>query len=139
VGRVAGVVLLDGQRVGLVNRCQLAAVTLMTIVSVAIAAASFVVNLWIGQRTAVRPRKPVLAFVDDPEHKCWVLPNVGNGPALKVLVAQRGSGARRRALAAYQGNRLPKWAENEIRRYWELRPDEAIAARWSVRSSGFRA
>jgi hypothetical protein len=31
----------------------------------------------------------VLVFVDDREELCWVLRNVGNGPALNVVVAQR--------------------------------------------------
>jgi hypothetical protein len=66
--------------------------TVIAIVSVAIAGTSFVVNFWMGQRAAVRARKPVLVFVDDPERQCWVLHNVGNGPALNVLVAQRQSG-----------------------------------------------
>jgi hypothetical protein len=34
----------------------------------------------------------VLVFVDDPERGCWALHNVGNGPALNVLVAQRRDG-----------------------------------------------
>ena len=70
----------------------MSAATVIAIVSVAIAGTSFVVNFLIGQRAAVRARKPVLVFVDDPEHQCWVLRNVGNGPALNVLVAQRQSG-----------------------------------------------
>lgn len=64
----------------------------ISIVSVAIAALSFVTNFWVGRRAAVRARKPVLVFVDDPEEQCWVLHNVGNGPALNVLVAQRQDG-----------------------------------------------
>jgi hypothetical protein len=66
--------------------------TVIAIVSVAIAGTSFLVNFWIGHRAAVRARKPVLVFVDDPQRGCWVLQNVGNGPALNVLVAQRESG-----------------------------------------------
>jgi hypothetical protein len=70
----------------------MSAATVIAIVSVAIAAGSFIVNYWMGQRAAVRARKPVLVFVDDPKRECWVLRNVGNGPALNVLVAQRQSG-----------------------------------------------
>jgi hypothetical protein len=33
-----------------------------------------------------------LVFVDAPEQGAWVLQNVGNGPALNVLVAQRQDG-----------------------------------------------
>ena len=62
---------------------------MISIVSVAIAFASFAVNLVLNQRTSLRARKPVVVFVDDPHEGCWVLRNVGNGPALNVLVAQR--------------------------------------------------
>jgi hypothetical protein len=68
------------------------AALLISTVSVTIALASFVVNLWLNQRAAVRGRKPVLVFVDDPKEGCWTLRNVGNGPALNVLVAQRNKG-----------------------------------------------
>jgi hypothetical protein len=63
--------------------------TVIAIVSLTIAATSFVVNYWVGHRAAIRARKPVLVFVDDPKRGSWVLQNVGNGPALNVLVAQR--------------------------------------------------
>jgi hypothetical protein len=162
----------------------MSAATVIAIVSVAIATVSFVVNYWIGHRAAVRARKPVLVFVDDPERQCWVLQNVGNGPALNVVVAQRqggqwfnpvfapplakdaafplawlgrvnttGLGATysdfedRRYTStlggersrAYERSRLPDWPDDEIRRYWELRADEGVAARWGERPSGFSA
>jgi hypothetical protein len=59
----------------------------ISVASVAIAFASLVVNFVLNHRAAVRARKPVLVFVD--ESGTWVLRNVGNGPALNVLVAQR--------------------------------------------------
>ena len=160
--------------------------TVIAIVSVAIAGSSFVINLWMGQRAAVRARKPVLVFVDDPERQCWVLQNVGNGPALNVLVAQRQSGQwynpvlvpplakdsvvpltwlgrintaglgasysdfeDRRYTSTlggehsrtYEGNRLPDWSdsENEIRRYWNVRPGEVVTSSWGARRSDFEA
>ena len=61
-------------------------------VSVVIAFASLILNVVLNHRASVRARKPVLVFVDDPEQGCWMLQNVGNGPALNVLVAQRDSG-----------------------------------------------
>ena len=60
--------------------------------SVTIAALSLVVNFLLNHRAAVRARKPVLVFVDEPETGCWTLQNIGNGPALNVLVAQRAQG-----------------------------------------------
>jgi hypothetical protein len=61
-------------------------------VSVAIAFASLIVNFLLSHRAAVRARKPVIVFVDDPEQGCWTVKNVGNGPALNVVVAQRAKG-----------------------------------------------
>lgn len=59
----------------------------ISVASVAIAFASLVVNFVLNHRAAVRARKPVLVFVYESGN--WVLRNVGNGPALNVLVAQR--------------------------------------------------
>jgi hypothetical protein len=61
-------------------------------VSVVIAFASLVLNFVLNHRSAVRARMPVLVFVDDPDEECWVLRNVGNGPALNVVVAERAGG-----------------------------------------------
>jgi hypothetical protein len=61
-------------------------------VSVAIAFASLAVNFLLSHRAEVRARKPVLVFVDDPDQGCWTLNNIGNGPALNVVVAQRAGG-----------------------------------------------
>jgi hypothetical protein len=55
--------------------------------ALALALASFAVNLRIGHRAAVRGRKPVLVFVDEPG-RAWTLRNIGNGPAVNVVVAQ---------------------------------------------------
>jgi hypothetical protein len=113
-----------------------------------------------------------------------VLQNVGNGPALNVVVAQRNWGQwfnpvlapplAREAVTplpwlgrvnntglgatysdfedrrytstlggeialTFEGNRLPVWSGREIRRHWELRPEEALSQRWSERASGFGA
>ncbi len=68
------------------------AALVISLASVALAFASFIVNFALNRQAAVRARKPVLVFVDDPDQGCWVLRNVGNGPALNVLVALRASG-----------------------------------------------
>jgi hypothetical protein len=123
-------------------------------------------------------------FVDDPKRRCWVLQNVGNGPALNVLVAQREGGewfdpvlapplAKDAAFGlewlgrvnttglgasysdfedrrytstlggdrsrTYERSQLPDWPNDEIRRYWDLLPDEGIAGRWGARPSDFSA
>jgi hypothetical protein len=59
------------------------AATVIAAISIVIAAVSFVVNRWIGQRAAARARKAVLVFVDDPDRECWVLQNVGRAPLPK--------------------------------------------------------
>lgn len=132
----------------------------------------------------MRARKPVLVFVDVPEQGTWVLQNVGNGPALNVLVAQRqegqwfnpvivpplsaessyplrwlgrintsGLGATyadfedRRYTSTlggershtYDGNRLPKWNDGEIRRHWELNGVQPSGIRWAASKSAFSA
>jgi hypothetical protein len=162
----------------------MATATVIAIASLALAVTSFVVNFLVAHRAAVRARKPVLVFVDDPEGGCWVLQNVGNGPALNILVAQRAGGrwfnpvrasplAREAKLPltwlgrvdttglgatysdfegrrytstlggersrTYEGERLPTWPDDEVRRYWELRPDEGVEARWSERPGDFSA
>jgi hypothetical protein len=61
-------------------------------VSVAIAFVSLILNFVLNHRASVRARKPVLVFIDEPQQGCWIVRNVGNGPALNVLVAQRRSG-----------------------------------------------
>jgi hypothetical protein len=68
------------------------AAIIISAISVSIALFSFVLNLRLNQRAAIRARKPVLVFVDEPSEGCWVIRNVGNGPALNVLVAQRADG-----------------------------------------------
>ena len=67
----------------------------ISITSVAIAFGAVVLNFALNHRAAVRARKPVLVFVYDTERGYeaeWVLRNVGNGPALNVLVAMRAEG-----------------------------------------------
>jgi hypothetical protein len=73
----------------LVRASVVTAALVISVVSVGIALTSFAVNLALSHRAAIRARKPVVVFVDDPHEDCWVLRNVGNGPALNVLVAQR--------------------------------------------------
>lgn len=70
----------------------MSAATIISIASVGIALTSFIVNYGLTRRAAVRARKPVLVFVDDPAQGAWVLQNVGNGPALNVVIAQREEG-----------------------------------------------
>jgi hypothetical protein len=155
---------------------------LISALALALALASFAVNLWIGHRAAVRGRKPVLVFVDEPG-RAWTLRNIGNGPAVNVIVAQRqdghwfnpvrvrpmskdevvelgwlgrvndtGLGATyfdaegrpytstlgAEVLRTYEGQHLPQWSEQTIRKYWNVSKYEPTAAHWGSERSDFR-
>ena len=64
---------------------------LISVFALVLSALSFAVNLWVGRRATIRGRKPVLVFIDELDAS-WTIRNIGNGPALNVLVAQRQSG-----------------------------------------------
>ena len=66
--------------------------TLIASVAVIVSVATFVVSLWAGLRAESRARKPVLVFIDQPADGNWVIRNIGNGPALNIVVAQRQDG-----------------------------------------------
>jgi hypothetical protein len=65
--------------------------TVLTFAAVVVSLASVAVTLWNYHRTAVAARKPVLTFEYGSEG--WLLRNVGNGPALNVVVARKNPGA----------------------------------------------
>jgi hypothetical protein len=156
---------------------------IISAISVGIALASLLVNFVLSRRSSIRARKPILVFVDDPDEECWALQNLGNGPALNVLVAQRAGGrwfnpVRLAPLAkdgsfslrwlgrvddtglgasyadfegrrytstlggeisrAFKGDRLPRWDDSEIVRYWEL-PAQDERGRWGAKPSDFGA
>jgi hypothetical protein len=71
----------------------MSAAVFISAASVVIALATFVVIS--GQSAAGGACTPVLLFVDDPEQGCWVLRNVGNGPALNVLASRHLHGPTR--------------------------------------------
>ena len=58
---------------------------LISALALFVSAVSFALNLAVGHRAAVRGRKPVLVFVDEPR-ECWILQNIGNGPAINVVI-----------------------------------------------------
>jgi hypothetical protein len=61
--------------------------TLIAVVALVLSFTTFLINLWAAHRAAVRARKPILAFVWG--ERGWAIHNIGNGPALNVLVALR--------------------------------------------------
>lgn len=65
--------------------------TLLTAVAVIVSLGSVAVTLFIYKRTATAARKPTLIFEYSKDG--WLLNNVGNGPALNVIVARKNPGA----------------------------------------------
>jgi len=56
-----------------------------------IAAFAFIISVisyWLSRRTSISDIRPVLVFIYD-ERYGWSLKNVGNGPALNIIVAQK--------------------------------------------------
>jgi hypothetical protein len=65
--------------------------TVFAAVAIAVSLGSVAVTIFIYQRTAMAARKPVLIFEYSKDG--WLLRNVGNGPALNVVVARKNPGA----------------------------------------------
>jgi len=91
-------------------------------VSVTISAVALVVSVFVFYDNRVRQldaarlgRRPMLVFVFDGNAKQWVLSNIGLGPALDVVAAQRIDGEWTRAL------RLPELAVGD---------DTVVPGRW---------
>jgi len=49
---------------------------------------SLSISFWNNRRTAITGVKPVLVFVYSKE-KGWTLQNIGNGPAMNIIIAQK--------------------------------------------------
>jgi hypothetical protein len=64
--------------------------TIISIVALVIAVVSFALPFWHTWRSHKAEIRPILIFLYDTE-KGWYIRNVGDGPALNVLVARRQS------------------------------------------------
>jgi hypothetical protein len=62
--------------------------SLLPIIALLFAIVSFGLSFTLTRRSAVSGIKPVLVFIYDGE-KGWILTNIGNGPALNIVVAQK--------------------------------------------------
>jgi len=67
--------------------------TWISLVALLIAGLSLAISFWNNRKSAITGRKPVLTFVYDDETG-WSLRNIGNGPALNVIVAQKEVGGQ---------------------------------------------
>src|SRR4051812_9001936 len=62
--------------------------TWISIIAIVVSAISFLISFWHTRKASVSGRMPVLVFVYDVDDG-WVIRNIGNGPALNILVARK--------------------------------------------------
>jgi len=60
----------------------------LSVTALLVSVVSFVMSYRLSQHAAVSSVMPVLAFVYDKESQ-WVIQNLGNGPALNVVIASK--------------------------------------------------
>jgi hypothetical protein len=65
--------------------------TLLTAVAIVVSVASFVVSFISSRRAVIAGRRPILVFVYEGTTG-WIARNLGNGPALNIVVAQKRVG-----------------------------------------------
>jgi hypothetical protein len=61
---------------------------ILSAAAVMISVVSFAISYLASRSAERRSRMPILVFVYDESNEFWILRNVGNGPALNVLVAE---------------------------------------------------
>lgn len=61
---------------------------MLSLIAIIVALISLTVSTWSGLRAIIVGMRPVLVFEYDSDEG-WVLYNIGNGPALNILVAQK--------------------------------------------------
>jgi hypothetical protein len=90
---------------------------------------SFLLSFYSTSVAGRRARMPALVFVFDLTHRQWVLRNVGNGPALDVVVAQRTKGM---AGQWYRPVRVPPLGKDDQFLLWWLESsrDFGLGARY---------
>jgi hypothetical protein len=64
---------------------------LLSSIEIIVAVVPFGLNFWHSRRTAVSAIRPIVVFLYDID-RGWHVRNVGDGPALKVVVARRRAG-----------------------------------------------
>ena len=65
--------------------------TLLSVTALLVSVVTFGLSFWFSWRSAVTAQRPVLVFVYQ-QGTGWILRNIGGGPALNVLVAQKKMG-----------------------------------------------
>jgi hypothetical protein len=64
---------------------------LLSVTALLVSVVTFGLSFWFSWRSAVTAQRPVLVFVYQ-QGTGWILRNIGGGPALNVLVAQKKMG-----------------------------------------------
>ena len=85
----------------------------LSVTALVVSALTFALSYRHNLRIAVSGRKPVLVFAYDG-NRGWVLSNVGSGPALNIIIAQKRVGGEwfnpvRVPALAKDAEYIPKW------------------------------
>jgi hypothetical protein len=67
--------------------------TILSGIAVIVSVFTFGLSFWFTWRSAVAAKRPVLVFVYEPSTG-WVIRNIGGGPALNIVVAQKRIGGK---------------------------------------------
>jgi hypothetical protein len=65
--------------------------TVLAAIAIVVSISTFGLSFWFSWRSSIAAKRPVLAFVYD-EASGWIIRNIGGGPALNVVVAQKRVG-----------------------------------------------
>jgi hypothetical protein len=92
------------------------------------AVVSFLISLHSASVAGRRARMPALIFTYDLKYRQWVLRNVGNGPALDIVVAQRAKDTEK----WYMPVRVPPMGQDDQFVVWWLEStrDFGLGARY---------
>jgi hypothetical protein len=64
----------------------------LSVTAISVSVLTFALSFWFTWRSTVAAKRPVLVLIYDG-HAGWILRNIGGGPALNVVVAQKKTGA----------------------------------------------
>ena len=62
--------------------------TVLAALAILISVSTFALSFWFTWRSAVAAKRPVIVFVYE-EQTGWLIKNIGGGPAMNILVAQK--------------------------------------------------
>jgi hypothetical protein len=64
---------------------------ILSAIAIVVSISTFGLSFWFNWRSSIAARRPVLVFVYDGSSG-WILRNIGGGPALNIIVAQKRVG-----------------------------------------------